>query len=169
MIGRGSDGNIEHNQIIALLSSAVILPYILYLAWMFIMNHNPCLGKIAQLFITIFVIICQAHLECIVNLANGFESLLLFRGIQRSHLRMSVRWMAEIIYLIIRWMAKIIYLIILLWWWLKAKILTRRMVIWDDWWWRQWWPFKTTEYWLLSKVWTISQLWWRWSQKYWKC
>ena len=61
------------------------------------MNHNPCLGKIAQLFITIFVIICQAHLECIVNLANGFESLLLFRGIQRSHLRMSVRWMAEII------------------------------------------------------------------------
>ena len=35
----------------------------------------------------------------LVNLANGFESLLLLRGIQRSHLQIWVSWLAEIIYI----------------------------------------------------------------------
>ena len=55
MIGLGSDVNIEQNQIIAMLCSAVILSYPLSCLNVHpFMNHNPCLDEISHFFIIIF-------------------------------------------------------------------------------------------------------------------
>ena len=95
MIGLGSDGNIEQNQIIAMLSS------VLCLVWMFIFSWIIILVLMKSLtFSSLYLNHLSSSSEMYwVNLANGFESLLLLRGIQRSHLQIWVSWLAEIIYI----------------------------------------------------------------------
>ena len=95
MIGLGSDGNIEQNQIIAMLSS------VLCLVWMFIFSWIIILVLMKSLtFSSLYLNQLSSSSEMYwVNLANGFESLLLLRGIQRSHLQIWVSWLAEIIYI----------------------------------------------------------------------